>query len=84
MKLLLMLAAVTTSPSGPAVLHIHSYQFGEQFAYFTTFARCDAFRRGLEQEWEQVTRTLLGISDPSQPTTKPVRGTETIVECVPG
>ena len=82
--LFLPMLIAAAAPQGPAILHVHSYQFGEQFAYFSSFERCEAFRRRLEAEWIQASRTLLHITSPTQSTPAPLPGTETKTECIAG
>ena len=79
------LLAITAGapPSGPAVLFIHTTAHGEQFAYFSSFERCEAFRHQLEAEWERRTRNQLGIAAP-RPLPRAIAGTESSLRCIPG
>ena len=78
------LVFMAAAPSGPAILAIHTVSHGDQFAYFSSVERCEAFRRQLEADWDQRARDFFNIKNPAQPTPKPVAGTAPTARCIPG
>ena len=80
----LALMAAASNPSGPVILYIYTTAHGTQFAYFSSFQRCEPFRDELDSDWDRRARAALGITDPKQQTPKPVFGTESETRCIPG
>jgi hypothetical protein len=78
------LALMAAAPSSPVILYIYTTAHGAQFAYFSSFERCESFRRQLEADWDRRAREALRITDPKQPTPKPVLGTGSEFRCIPG